>query len=68
MDYEFFQHFGSRAEERNGSVGGALVFWFAGFKQRQDYSMLPYCREIGVLIGEIEKCCKIPNAMWSEVL
>ena len=66
--HEAFQDFGGWAEEGDGSVGVALLFGLAGFQKRHYDGVLPYARNAGMCIGEVEKPAQVAQAKGTKVL
>ena len=44
-----------------------MVFGFARFGYGKDDRVLPYCWEVGVLIGQVVEVSEILNTPWSQV-
>ena len=64
---ELLQNFGCWIEEGYWSEGGALVFGFARFGYGKVNRVLPYCWEVGVLIGQVLEVSEILKTSWSQV-
>ena len=44
-----------------------MGFGLTGFQDWEDYGVLPYCREVCMLVGEIEEGSEIADAQRSKV-
>ena len=65
--HQFFKHFGGRTQDGDRSVGGALIFGFSRFEDREDDGVFPYCWEVGMLVGEVEEFGEVTDSPWAQV-
>ena len=63
--HQFLKYFGGWAQNRDGTIGWALVFGFTGFEDGDNNGVLPYCWEVGVPVGKVEEICEVSYSQWS---
>ena len=56
---KFLQNLGSWTEEGDGSVGGALVYWFVRLREGDNYGVLPDGWNLRVLVREVVESTKV---------
>ena len=65
--HKSFQQFRRRAEEADGSVGGALSSNFARFEDWEDERSLPNSRKVSISNRQVEQFCQVFKSLLSHI-